>query len=146
MKAITNIVVPVDLEEHTTILVEYAAYMAEKLSAKLTIIHVVELLRAIGDMVIGSATIEDYNENRIKHAKESLANFTESYPNCSTEIIVGDVVDEILDFTEKNNAELIIIGTHGSRGLEKLLLGSVAERVVKRAHCPTLVMNPYKQK
>jgi nucleotide-binding universal stress UspA family protein len=40
---------------------------------------------------------------------------------------------------------MIIIGTHGSKGIEKLLLGSVAERVVKNAHCPTLVMNPFKQ-
>lgn len=145
MNAITNIIAPVDLEEHTERVVEYAAYMADKLSAKLTLLHVVELLRAIGDMVIGTATIEDYNEKRISHARESLGKLLKDYPNSSAEVVTGDIVDEIIHFAKDMEAELIIIGTHGSKGIEKLLLGSVAERVVKNAHCPTLVMNPYKQ-
>ena len=145
MKAITNIVAAVDLEEHTEKVVEYAAYMADKLSAKLTLIHVVELLRAMGDMVIGTATIEEYNTNRIQHSKDALTKLIKAYPNCSGKVITGEIVDEILGFAKEKEAELIIIGTHGSKGIEKFLLGSVAERVVKNAHCPTLVMNPYKQ-
>jgi hypothetical protein len=44
------------------------------------------------------------------------------------------------------NADLIIISTHGAKGLEKMLLGSVAEHVLKLAHCPVLVMNPFRLK
>lgn len=146
MNAITEIVAPVDLEEHTDIVVEYAANMAEKLSANLSLVHVVELLRAMGDMVLGTATIEEYNRKRIDHATERMKNIIASYPKCTAEVVTGEIVDEITGYASKKGANLIVIGTHGSKGLEKLLLGSVAERVVKNAHCPTLVMNPYKQK
>ncbi len=144
MKAITEIVAPVDLDEHTEVVVEYAAYMADNLSAKLTLIHVVELLRAMGDMVLGISTIEEYNTNRLAHAKELMEKHVSSYQGGKGMVVTGDIVDEIVSYAKKTEASLIIIGTHGSKGVEKLLLGSVAERVVKNAHCPTLVMNPYK--
>lgn len=59
-------------------------------------------------------------------------------------VLKGDTVDSIVRFAEEEKADLLIIGTHGNKGLEKILLGSVAERVLKRVHCPTLTMNPYK--
>lgn len=145
MTAIQEIVAPVDLDEHTEKLVEYANYMAEKLSANLTLIHVVELLRAMGDMLLGTPSIEEYNKKRVEQARELMDKVISDYPNCTGKVVIGEVVDEITKFAEAKEASLIIIGTHGSKGLEKFLLGSVAERVVKHAHCPTLVMNPYKQ-
>lgn len=144
MNAITEIVAPVDLEDQTKKVAEYASYMAAKLSANLTLLHVVELMRPIGDMVLGSTTVEEYNEKRLTYAKEQVDKLVADYPGCKGVVVTGEIVDEIIDFTKKKGANLIIIGTHGSKGLEKLLLGSVAERVVKYSHCPTLVMNPYK--
>ena len=144
MNAITEIVAPIDLEEQTEKVVEYAAYMAQRLSANLTLLHVVELLRPIGDMVLGSTTVEDYNKNRLAYAKEKVEKILADYPECKGVVVTGEIVDEIIEFAEQKGANLVIIGTHGSKGLEKLLLGSVAERVVKYSHCPTLVMNPYK--
>lgn len=145
MHAIHQIIVPVDLEEHTEKIIEYAAYMANKLSANLTIVHVIEPFPTVGDMDMGLTALENYRENRLKHATEFLEKTAASYPNSRTAVIQGEIVDEIVEFTRKQNGDLIIIGTHGSKGIEKLLLGSVAERVVKNAHCPTLVMNPFKQ-
>lgn len=144
MNAITEIVAPIDLEDQTDKVAEYAAYMAEKLSANLTLLHVVELLRPVGDMVLGSTTVEEYNKKRFTYAKEKVDELIAKYPECKGVVITGEIVDEIVDFAEEKGANLIILGTHGSKGLEKLLLGSVAERVVKYSHCPTLVMNPYK--
>ena len=118
--------------------------MAKRLSANLTLLHVVELLRPIGDMVLGSTTVEEYNKKRLTYAKEQVDKLVANYPGCKGAVVSGEIVDEIIDFAEEKSADLIIIGTHGSKGLEKLLLGSVAERVVKYSHCPTLVMNPYK--
>lgn len=145
MKAINHIVVPVDLEEHTGKLLEYAAYIADKLSARLSVIHVVEPFPTTGDMELGLTTIQEYTENRIEHAKKSLKKLTAPYADSSATILNGIVVDEIINFAKNKESDMIIIGTHGSKGIEKLLLGSVAERVVKNAHCPTLFMNPFKQ-
>ena len=145
MKAINHVVVPVDLEEHTEKLLEYASYIASKLSAKLSVIHVVEPFPTTGDMELGLATIQEYTENRIKHAGEFLEKLVAPYPESTTKILNGIIVDEIVKFAKDKESDIIIIGTHGTKGIEKLLLGSVAERVVKSAHCPTLVMNPFKQ-
>jgi len=144
MQDITHIITPVDLEEHSNKLIEYSAYMANKLGSKLTIIHVVEPFHTIVDIELGSSTIEKYTENRLQTAKDFLHKLAAPYPECTTEILQGVIVDTIIDFAKSKKAEMIIIGTHGTKGIEKLLLGSVAERVVKNAHCPTLVMNPFK--
>jgi nucleotide-binding universal stress UspA family protein len=145
MQAITHIITPVDLEEHSNKLIEYAAYMADKLGAKLTLIHVLEPIHTIVDIEMGSSTLEKYTENRLQTARDFLQKLAAPYPECTTKILQGVIVDAIVDFAKSKKAEMIIIGTHGSKGIEKLLLGSVAERVVKNAHCPTLVMNPFKQ-
>jgi nucleotide-binding universal stress UspA family protein len=63
---------------------------------------------------------------------------------CSGQVKSGDVVDTVVDFARAEGADLIIIGTHGAKGLEKILLGSVAERVVKRAGCAALLYKPQK--
>lgn len=147
MQDIKKIVTPVDLGTHTEKLVEYSVRMANKLSASISFIHVVELY-ATGDMMLGMPIDEQFEKKRLENAEARINNIIEDHKDkcarCTGKAILGDVVDEVLHYAEAEKADLIIIGTHGKRGLEKILLGSVAERVVKRAPCPTLVMNPYK--
>ena len=59
-------------------------------------------------------------------------------------VLSGDVAEEIINYTESQGIDMIIMGTHGYKGLEKVLFGSVAEKVVKTAPCPVLTINPYK--
>lgn len=147
MKEITKIVVPIDLEQHTQKLVDFAIYVGAKLGVHLSFLHVVEFY-ASGDMMLGSPSLETINQERIIRAKETMANLISDnkpkYENISGIVYKGDIVDTVVRFAEEEQAGMVIIGTHGARGLEKILLGSVAERVLKRAHCPTLTMNPYK--
>ena len=75
-----------------------------------------------------------------------LADNIERCPGCTGEVIIGDPVGKIVEIAKMKNGELIIISTHGTKGLVKMLLGSVAEHVLKQAHCPVLVMNPFKHK
>jgi nucleotide-binding universal stress UspA family protein len=65
-------------------------------------------------------------------------------PDCSGEVLAGNVADTIVAYVSDKDVGMIIMATHGAQGIEKVFLGSVAERVIKRAHCPTLVFNPYK--
>jgi len=55
-------------------------------------------------------------------------------------MLSGEPEEEIVRFAEESKADLIVMGSHGHKGLVKLLIGSVAERVIGRAHCPVLVM------
>ena len=144
------IVVPVDLERHTSKLVDFAVSMANRLDCGISFFHGVEFeYGTMGDMVFGDYSYEEYNIHREEQAKKKVDDIVRNASGrckntCSGEIAFGYVVDEIVEHARKVDAELIIIGTHGRRALEKILLGSVAENVIKRAHCPTLVMNPYR--
>ena len=144
---ISKIVVPVDLDKHTDKLVEYALFMAKGLDAELVLVHAVEFI-VMGEMALGNFSYDDYNASRREQASKDLeaitANAAGKCRKCTYKVMIGDIVDEILDVAAEEGSDLIIMGSHGKRGLEKILLGSVAERVLKNAHCPVLIMNPYK--
>lgn len=147
MQDITKIVVPVDLEKHTQKVVDFAIYMGGKIDAHISLIHVTEFYSP-GDMMLGSPSLESLNNERVERAQETMNNLIEdnrgAYKKMSGTVLKGEIVETIVQFAADEEAGLVIIGTHGAKGLEKILLGSVAERVLKRAHCPTLTMNPYK--
>lgn len=146
MKEIKIIVVPVDFSKITAKLIDYSIYMAEKLSATIHFIHAVTYVT--GDAMLGVPFAVEYEAKMLAAAQEKMTNLLEDNrekaPGCSGEVVAGDPVDTIVDTAKDKEADLIIIGTHGTKGLEKILLGSVTERVLKRAPCPVLTMNPYK--
>ncbi len=150
MQEINHIVVPVDLDRHTEKLMEFAVDMANKLDSGISFFHGVEFeYGTMGEMVFGEYSYEELNAYRVEEAKKLLEKMTgrvagKCRKECSSEVSFGYVVDEIINYARERQAGLIIIGTHGRRGMEKVLLGSVAERVIKNAPCPTLVMNPYR--
>jgi len=59
-------------------------------------------------------------------------------------VVAGDASEEIINYIESQGIDLIIMGTHGRKGLDKVMFGSVAERGVKTSPVPVLVVNPYK--
>ena len=143
---IKKIITPVDFEKNTNKLVEFALYMANQLSAEIVFCHVFEPF-ATGDMMLGSPTFVIFENERKANAEERMTNLVKDNEakslHCSGKVLIGDITDEIVAYAK--DADMIIMGTHGAKGLEKILLDSVAERVLKRANCPCLIMNPYKQ-
>ncbi len=92
--------------------------------------------------------LEEFRENLLSDARIKMSKLVddskEKCSGCTGEVTYGDPVDQIVEYAMEKHSDLIIMGTHGAKGLEKILLGSVAERVLKRAHCPVLIMNPFK--
>ena len=146
MEEIKTIVVPVDFYDNTEKLVDYAAYIAKALSAQLNFVHVVNLIS--GDAMLGMPLSVEfqsrYEKDMKKRMVELVEHIQERCPGSTGDVISGEAVRDIVHHAKTHNADLIIISTHGSKGLESILLGSVARRVVKHAHCPVLVMNPFK--
>ena len=60
-------------------------------------------------------------------------------------VLVGDVAEEILQYAHDVESSMIIMGTHGYKGLERIMFGSVADKVVKSACCPVMTINPYRK-
>ncbi|MEE4164621.1 MAG: universal stress protein [Desulfocapsaceae bacterium] len=146
MKEIENIVVPVDFLEHTDNLVDFAVNIAKKLDGKIRFIHVVENPYSFAEYSYPSMNI--FQTELVEVAEERMKRLVEKNKNtcsgCEGKVITGNVVETILDFVKEVKGDLIIIGTHGRKGLEKMWLGSVAERVVRRSPCPALTCNPYR--
>jgi nucleotide-binding universal stress UspA family protein len=83
-------------------------------------------------------------ESAEKKMESFLAeNLKSDLPYNST-VLKGDVAEEIIEYAGQNDITMIVMGTHGYKGLEKVLFGSVAEKVVKTSPCPVLTVNPYK--
>jgi nucleotide-binding universal stress UspA family protein len=150
MLDIQKIIVPVDFHQHTDELAQFAIEVASKLGAKPVFVHVVEtftLAASYGDAAPESLPqLEEEMFGRAKRKMDDLISKNKTAcPECTGQVLGGDVADTIIDYAKSEKSiGLIVMGTHGARGIEKIMLGSVAERVLKRAHCPILVFNPYR--
>ena len=85
-------------------------------------------------------------------AEERMEQFLEEMSDVTTKlgvndithkVLMGDVGEQIVDYATEIRADLIIMGTHGYKGLEKIMFGSVADKVVRSALCPVTTINPY---
>ncbi len=147
MKEVTKVVVPVDFAQHTDKIVEYAVYVAKSFSASVSFIHVAE---SYGGLYAGFAhpSFEQIETELRKQAEQKMAHLVEDNSSevvgCSGKVLEGDVVESIIQYATDEQASLLVLGTHGAKGLEKIVLGSVAERVVKKSPCPVLTFNPYR--
>jgi nucleotide-binding universal stress UspA family protein len=149
MQTIEKVIVPVDFHQHTNDLADFATNIATKLEASLFFVHV----SSVAEQAL---SLPDYSPEGFKllngiinaHAEKRMADLIDksknSFPGCKGVVLDGEVVDVLIDYTIKNNIDLIIMGTHGAQGIKKILLGSVTERMLKRSSCPILVFNPYK--
>jgi nucleotide-binding universal stress UspA family protein len=148
MIEIKKILFPVDFFESSNKVLPFVKFMAEKFGAQIELIHVV---RGPGDFTgyeMGGAWYSNYEDELLKGGEKAMDRFVEEklpgVENVETIIAVGDVVEKILEQAEKSDTDMIIIGTHGRKGLEKIMFGSVAAGVVKGAACPVLTVNPSK--
>lgn len=133
-----KIVVPIDFSDDSFAALDTALQIAESPSE----IHVIHVLAdiSVADPGVVWQTIND--ENRSQHATAAMREklHDSKYRDVKVEIAFGDPGHQVVDFAEKLGAELIVMPSHGRSGVKRLLIGSVAERVVRLAHCPVLVM------
>ena len=147
MVEVKKILFPVDFFESSGKILPYVKLMAEKLGAKIELIHVV---RGSSDFVgfeMGAAWYSSFEGELLEGGQKAMDRFVEEKfagLDVGTTVAVGDVAEEIIKHAEKSGTDMIIIGTHGRKGLEKIMFGSVAAGVVKGAHCPVLTVNPHK--
>jgi len=98
-------------------------------------------------MMLFHPSFKGMTDDLQQQANERMAAVVEDHGNRSTKVhghvAVGYATDEIISYSHKIDADMIIIGTHGTKGIERILLGSTASQVVKNAPCPVLVFNPF---
>jgi nucleotide-binding universal stress UspA family protein len=136
--SIQRAIVPTDFSEQSIAAVDAAMEIVNDVSG-IHVIHVLPELLVI-EPSLGWTEISD--ENRIKAAEEQLAGTfsRDTYGGVQRKVLLGDPGQAIADYAREIGAELIILPSHGRTGLKRLLIGSVAERVVRLSHCPVLVL------
>jgi nucleotide-binding universal stress UspA family protein len=133
-----NVLVPIDFSDHSFRALEAAREMVER-GSDLHVIHVLpEILVTEPGVIWGE--IDD--SSRSKHAEEAIREkiADANYRGVHVAVRIGDRGQNIVDYAAENGIELIVMPSHGRTGLKHLLIGSVAERVVRLAHCPVLVL------
>jgi nucleotide-binding universal stress UspA family protein len=150
MIEIKKILFPLDLTENSSKILPYVLSISEKYNSLIYLLHVVQDLNKWGKLYVPHPSMDKFQEEAIESAKKAMdtvcENQLQSCPNFQKRVVSGDTVDEILKVIESEEIDLLIMGTHGRKGLEHTIFGSVAEKVVKKSPAPVLVINPYKIK
>ena len=143
---ITKILVPVDFSPHAERAFGYAAALARRLGAELTLVHVVE-----DPFATGAWGPETYIPNAGELLQELIAGAERQLTpwkerpaaqglTVTTAVITGRPAQSIIEHAGSAGCDLIVMGTHGRAGLAHAVMGSVAERVLRKAPCPVLTV------
>lgn len=140
------LVVGVDFSEYGDAALRDACELARlQADAELHVVHVVPLRAAMSQddtLVTSQPDIDHLNQDLSHHVRKTLAAIGDGTPPATTQLRVGDPAREIAQLAVDLDADAIVVGTHGRRGIARLVLGSVAERVLRYATCPVLVVCP----
>ena len=151
MVEIKKILFPIDFTENSSKILPFVLSMSEKYNSMIYLLHVVEDLSKWGvGSFVPHLPLDSFKKDAMEGAKKAMDQVCdqqlESCPNFQRMIVYGDPTLEILKTIESEGIDLVVMGTHGRKGLEHTIFGSVAENVVKRSGVPVLVINPHKVK
>jgi universal stress protein A len=150
MSAASHILLTTDFSPASEEAVGKAGELARATGARLTVLHVHRHAPAAPEAVIPaekyvtSADLDAAVLQNLEHLRSTMLQGVESVSVVSLENVSAPLA--ICDYAEKHGVDLIVIGTHGRTGMSRLLIGSVAERVVRHAGCPVLVVPHGKQR
>ncbi|QIJ89984.1 Universal stress protein [Mesoflavibacter sp. HG96] len=137
-----KIIVPVDFSDHSNYALEAASILAKKYNAEILALHMLEISETI--LTKGEADLQDETVFFIKLAEKRFNEFLQQdfLTNVSVTPIVKHfkVFSEVNDVAKEHNADLIVMGSHGSSGLKEIFVGSNTEKVVRHADIPVLVI------
>ena len=144
MLRIERILCPVDFSKSSVAAYDHAQSLARHYQAKLSLQHVVDSVLPFYEYYAPANYFDEIFQRIRDDARQQLQNFAKSHtrngvqPECL--VHEGAVTDSILSFAEAQKVDLIVMGTHGLKGVDRAILGSVADKVLRKAHCPVLVI------
>jgi len=144
MLKINRILCPIDFSEFSAKAYDYAQSLAWHYKASLLLEHVTESLTPMYPYYAFPNAYVEISQQLRSNAEQQLQEFAKTHtrpgvqPECS--VHEGAVANVILELAEVQGVGLIIMGTHGLRGIDRVLLGSVTDKVLRKAHCPVLAV------
>ena len=147
MDEVKKILFPTDFSEASHYALSYAVNMKKLLNAELEIAHVLFDEANIVSFYLPQMTMQNISHEFEDGAMKQFEEFTANSPELegvtfTKKLLKGTPYNEIVKEAAEGNFDMIIIGTHGRTGLEHVLFGSTAEKVVRKAPCPVLTVRP----
>ena len=152
IRAIQRVVTPIDFSENSKLIADSAAFMAGKYGAAFHLVFVVQNFEDYSGFFVPQMHMPNLEDELLTGAEERMTRFVSDYhenyaslgvPEVQSKVLMGDVAEQIVEYSNEIQADMIIMGTHGYKGLEKIMFGSVADKVVRSALCPVTTINPY---
>lgn len=154
MKNLNKIICPVDFSEPSDAALISAVELAKRFSAEIILVHAINeldptpspsytLTHHLMDQI--PQIMRQMTENANKAMQELIENHVGEQIPTNRRVVIGDPAQSIVNLAEDEQADLIVMATHGRSGIKGLVFGSVAEKVVRSASCPVLTMR-YKKK
>lgn len=148
-RAISNILVPTDFSDPSDAALNYGRELARTFGASLHVLHVLddaEMRGVVGAGYIGPSPTLPQREQLIEQGVcDRLDDLFEESDrrqlNAHVKAVIGEPVGEILRYAQEQKIDLVIMGTHGRTGIAHMILGSVAEHVVRKSSCPVLTVH-----
>ena len=149
MQEFKKILYPVDLSEVSSAIVPYVITMAHKFNAEIHLLFVISSMEHYASFYIPHPSLNKFEQDLTKGAEQKLKEFSseffKDYSIAKAEVLHGDPAEEIVKYVESEKIDLVVMGTHGRKGLEKVIFGSVADQVVKKSPVPVMTVNPHRK-
>ena len=145
MKSVKKILCALDLSQHSTLVAEYAVTLAKAFDAEITAVYAAPSLTQYVGFHVPPSSIENFVGEIVAGAEQTMQEFvTEHFKDVKAtgRVVNGYAAEEILNLAASGGADLIIMGTHGRKGIDRILFGSVAEKVVKSSPVPVMTVRP----
>ena len=138
MPQFKKILCPVDFDQNSLLALRLASELAQERKATLYLLHVVAMPPG-PEVALPFGKMEAAARTRLEKLARQKVDGKASY---KIDVAMGDPGIEVLQVAKRLRADLIVMATHGRKGLRRLVLGSVAERVIREAPCPVLTVRP----
>ena len=150
MSEFKKILFPVDLSEVSAEIIPYVTTMARTFQADLHVLFVARIFKYYDTIYVPPVSIVEFEEKVVAGGQRRLDEFVaEHLKDCCVSIvkvIPGDPAEEIVRYIEMEGIDLVVMSTHGRKGLDRVIFGSVANHVVTTSSVPVMTVNPYRKK
>jgi nucleotide-binding universal stress UspA family protein len=142
MRSIRRVLVAVDFSECGDAALAEGIFMADRFAATVNVVHVWQPHPYLWEPLATAAgtDVQVMQLERVQ-AEQQLHKLLQPYPHVHGQIATGDPRDVVVSVARRGQYDLIVLGTHGRTGVARLILGSVAEGVLRNAPCPVLIVH-----
>jgi len=140
-----KILFPLDFSETSEQVLSYVLAMADKFDTHISVVYVTRDLSYFTELDVPYPTIYSFNQDIKRGAEKTMQRFCEQHLQgykYSNYILSGDPATELVNFIKDNDIDLVIMGTHGRKGLDRIVFGSVAESVSRNSTAPVMTIRP----